>query len=145
MAKAFNGYFTNIGQVQAQDVPASEVDPEFYLWYTDKVFCVNTPSIDIVFNLLRKIDKKKATGLDMIPSKLLKIAASIVAPSLTAIFTKSIVTGIYSTDWKTARVPSMFNKGLKSDVNTVVQFTLSQLSQRFLKKCLWPTLPISKW
>ena len=31
MAKAFNGYFTNIGQVQAQDVPASEVDPEFYL------------------------------------------------------------------------------------------------------------------
>ena len=70
----------------------------------------------------------------MITSKLLKIAASIVAPSLTAIFTKSIVTGIYSTDWKTARVPPMFNKGLKSDVNTVVQFPLSQLSQRFLKK-----------
>ena len=134
MAKAFNGYFTNIGQVQAQDVPASEVDPEFYLWYTDKVFCVKTPSIDIVFNLLRKIDKKKATGLDMIPSELLKIAASIVAPSLTAIFTKSIVTGIYPTDWKTARVTPMFNKGVKSDVNTVVQFPLSQLSQRFLKK-----------
>ena len=134
MAKAFNGYFTNIGQVQAQDVPASEVDPEFYLWYTDKVFCVKTPSIDIVFNLLRKIDKKKATGLDMITSKLLKIAASIVAPSLTAIFTKSIVTGIYPTDWKTARVTPMFNKGVKSDVNTVVQFPLSQLSQRFLKK-----------
>ena len=128
------GHFTNIGQVQAQDVPASEVDPEFYLWYTDKVFCVKTPSIDIVFNLLRKIDKKKATGLDMIPSELLKIAASIVAPSLTAIFTKSIVTGIYPTDWKTARVTPMFNKGVKSDVNTVVQFPLSQLSQRFLKK-----------
>ena len=31
MAKAFNGHFTNIGQVLAQDVPASEVDPEFYL------------------------------------------------------------------------------------------------------------------
>ena len=134
MAKAFNGHFTNIGQVQAQDVPASEVDPDFYLWYTDKVFCVKTPSIDIVFNLLRKIDKKKATGLDMIPSKLLKIAASIVAPSLTAIFTKSIVTGIYPTDWKTARVTPMFNKGVKSDVNTVVQFPLSHLSQRFLKK-----------
>ena len=134
MAKAFNGHFTNIGQVLAQDVPASEVDPEFYLWYTDKVFCVKTPSIDIVFNLLRKIDKKKATGLAMIPSKLLKIAASIVAPSLTAIFTKSIVTGIYPTDWKTARVTPMFNKGVKSDVNTVVQFPLSHLSQRFLKK-----------
>ena len=35
---------------------------------------------------LSKIDETKATGLDRIPSKLLKMAASIVAPSLTSIF-----------------------------------------------------------
>ena len=95
MAEAFNHHFTNIAQVLAQEVPVAKVNPEFYLPYTDKVFCLKTPSPDNVFNLLRKIDEKKATGLDMIPSKLLKMAASIVAPSLTAIFTKSIITGIY--------------------------------------------------
>ena len=103
MAEAFNEHFTNIVQVLAQEVPVAEVNPEFYLSYTDKAFCLNTPSLDVVFNLSRKIDKKKATGLDMIPSKLLKMAASIVAPSLTAIFAKSILTGIYPTEWKTAR------------------------------------------
>ena len=89
MAEAFNEHFTNIAQVLAQEVPAAEVNPEFYLSYTDKAFCLKTPSLDVVFNLLCKIDEKKATGFDMIPSKLLKMAASIVAPSLTAIFTKS--------------------------------------------------------
>ena len=79
----------------AQEVPAAEVNPEFYLSHTDKAFCLKTPSLDVVINLLRNIDEKKATGLDMIPSKLLKMAASIVAPSLTAIFTKSIITGVY--------------------------------------------------
>ena len=108
MAEAFNDHFTNIGQVLAQEVPAAEVNPEFYLSHTDKAFHLKTPSLDVVFNLLRNIDEKKATGLDMIPSKLLKMAASIVTPSLTAIFTKSIITGIYPTEWKMARVTPVF-------------------------------------
>ena len=53
----------------AQEVPAAEVNPEFYLSYTDEAFCLKTPRLDVVFNLLTKIDEKKATGLDMIPSK----------------------------------------------------------------------------
>ncbi|PFX20111.1 hypothetical protein AWC38_SpisGene15445 [Stylophora pistillata] len=103
MAEAFNELFTNIAQVLAQEVPAAEVDPEFYLSYTDKAFCPRTPSLDVVFNLLRKIDEKNATGLHMIPSKLLKMAASIVAFSLTARYTKSIPTAIYPTEWNTTR------------------------------------------
>ena len=43
----------------------------------------------------RKIDEKKATGLDTIPSKSLRMVAGTVAPSFTAIFTKSVITGIY--------------------------------------------------
>ena len=40
MAEAFNDHFTNIAQVLAQEVPAAEVNPEFYLSHTDKVFCL---------------------------------------------------------------------------------------------------------
>ena len=42
MAEAFNEHFTNIAQVLAQEVPAPEVNPEFYLSYTDKAFCLNS-------------------------------------------------------------------------------------------------------
>ena len=108
MAEAFNEHFTNIGQGIAQEVPALEVNPEVYLSYSDKAFCLKTLNLDVVFNLLCKIDKKKATGLDMIPSTLLKMAAGLIAPPLTAIFTKSIITDIYPTEWKTARVTPVF-------------------------------------
>ena len=63
MAEAFNDHFTNIAQVLTQEVPAAEVNPEFYLSCTDKVFCLKTPSLDIVLylsNLSRKIDEKES-------------------------------------------------------------------------------------
>ena len=58
------------------------------------------PTVDTVHKLLRKIDEKKSAGLDNIPNKLLKIAADVVAPPLTAIFTASINTGIFPQEWK---------------------------------------------
>ena len=67
---------------------------------------------DSVLSFLKKIDEKKATGLDRIPSKLLKMAASIIAPSLTFIFSKSILTGIYPNDWKAAKVTPLLNQTL---------------------------------
>ena len=93
IAETINDHFTNVAQVLAQDIPVVDANPESYLEPTDHSFSLQIPSVDIVSNVLSKIDEKKATGLDMIPSKLLKMAASIVAPSLTSIFSKSVLTG----------------------------------------------------
>ena len=117
IAETINDHFTNVAQVLAQDIPVVDVNPESYLKPTDHSFSLQIPSVDIVSNVLSKIDEKKATGLDMIPSKLLKMAASIVAPSLTSIFSESILTGIYPNDRKTAKVTPLFKKGIKSDPN----------------------------
>ena len=96
MAETFNVHLTkNIAKMLARDVPVVEVDAELFLSPSDNSFSLKTPSFDIVLDLLKKIDEKKATGLDKIPSKLLKMTASIFVPSLTDIFTKSILTGIY--------------------------------------------------
>ena len=140
MAETFNDHFTNIGQLLAQEVPAAEVNPEFYLSHTDKAFHLKTPSLDVVFNLLKNIDEKKATGLDMIPSKLLKMAASIVTPSLTAIFTKSIITGIYPTEWKMARVTPVFKKGEKSDLNNYRPISVIPVVSKVFEKIVYDQL-----
>ena len=80
-----------------------------------KRFHSRIPTVGEVRNLLRKLDVRKATGLDKIPCKLLKVAADIVAPSLTKIYKPSIITGIFPSEWKLEGVTSIFKKGKKNN------------------------------
>ena len=98
IAEAFNNHFTNIGQSLAQEIPSSEIDPLAYVNPVDGVFSFQRINVQKVIKLLKAIDVSKATGLDKIPNRLLKIAADVVAPSLTGIFNQSLVTGIFPSD-----------------------------------------------
>ena len=60
---------------------------------------------------MRGLKANKTTGLDKIPPKILELSASIIAPSLTYIFNRSLKTGIYIDDWKGARVTPIFKSG----------------------------------
>ena len=115
ISEAFNNYFSTIGSNLASDIDLTENGPEYYLKPTDSVFSLKTPSIGRVHKLLTKIDEKKSVGLDKIPSKLLKIAADIIAPSLTAILTASINTGIFPNEWKESMVSPVYKSGARND------------------------------
>ena len=67
--------------------------------------------VDSVASTLRILKACKATGLDKIPAKILKLSANIIAPSLTFIFNLSLATGIYIDEWKQARVTPIFKSG----------------------------------
>ena len=107
MAETFNEYFINIGMKmaaesgnQSTDTCNSERDvnpPKEYFHFSDI-------TIDNVFIRLQKLNTSKATGMDGIPAKILKMIASFIAPSLTFIFNLSIRTGTYIDEWKLARV-----------------------------------------
>ena len=64
-AETINGYFSNVVQVLAQDIPVVDVSPESYLEPTESSFSMQTLSVNTVFSFLSKIDEKKATGLDI--------------------------------------------------------------------------------
>ena len=64
---------------------------------------------------MKTIDEKKSSGLDKIPNKLLKIAADVIAPSLTEIYAKSIYTGIFPNEWKETRVSPVYKNGTKHE------------------------------
>ncbi len=74
---------------------------------------MQSSTFETVYKLLSKIDEKKAVGLDNIPNKLLKMAAQVVAPLLTGIFSASIRTGIFQNEWKASRVTPIFISGPK--------------------------------
>ena len=63
---------------------------------TDKTFSLKIPTVETVYNLLKGINEKKAVGMDNIPNTLLKIAAQVVAPSLTGTLTAMLEA---TSDW----------------------------------------------
>ena len=140
IAETINDHFTNIAQVLAQDIPVVYVNPESYLEPTDHSFSLQIQSVDIVSNVLSKTDEKKATGLDMIPSKFLKMAANIIAPSLTKLFSKTILTGIYPNDWKTAKVTPLFKKGIQSDPNNYRPISVIPIISKVFERIVYNQL-----
>ena len=70
--------------------------------------------------MLNGLSSTKATGLDKISSKVLKAAASTIAPSLKYIFNNSIFTCCFPFDWKMARPLPVYNHG--AFLKTIDQF-----------------------
>ena len=67
--------------------------------------------VENVLKTLRQLNISKGSGLDKIPAKMLRIAADIIAPSLTYIFNLPISTGVFVDDWKDARVIPIYKEG----------------------------------
>ena len=80
IAEEFNDHFTNIGPNFASEIPPCDIPPKSYLIPSNTAFSLQNTS-----QLLKKLSAKKATVFDNIPCNLLKLAADIVAPSLTHI------------------------------------------------------------
>ena len=70
---------------------------------------------DQVLSYISALNPSKATGLDGLGPKILKRAASIIAPSITALINKSISTGTFPSQMKCAKVITIFKGGMKSD------------------------------
>ena len=104
IAEVFNDYFVDIG-------------PKLAAEYDDEPSNNNQPIIDSTSQStracfsLKGLKASKATGLDKIPAKILKLSSSIIAPSLTFRFNLSLATGIYIDEWKHARVSPILKSG----------------------------------
>ena len=140
IAETFNSYFSGIGEKLASDIPAPVRDPVFYLKPTDKSFSLKTPSVNTVYQLLTTLDDKKSAGLDNIPNKFLKIAASVfIAPSLTGIFTVSINTGpVY--EWKASRVTPVFKSGTRNNPGNYRPISIIPCVAKIFEKIIFDQL-----
>ena len=95
------------------------------------------PTLSAVYKKLKDINERKAAGLDKIPCKLLKIAAVIVALSLTH---EIISTGIFSTDWKLANVTPIFKKGKKDEMNNYRPISVISVVAKIFEKLIFEQL-----
>ena len=137
MAEAFNCHFANIGHDLARDIPATDTVPESYLISTNATFSFKSCSSNEVRKLLEKLETKKSTGLDNLPPRMLKIAAGVLAPSLAFLFNQSISSGIVPTEWKLARVTSIFKKGKRQDVNNYRPISIIPAVAKVFEKIIY--------
>jgi hypothetical protein len=63
---------------------------------------------------LSKLNDKKATGPDLIPTRVLKEHSDLIAPVLQHLFQQSVDTGRVPADWKMANICAVFKKGDKT-------------------------------
>jgi len=104
------------------------------------MFSLKPPSASTVCRLLNQLDTKKATGLDRIPCKLLKLSSSIVGPSLAYIFKSCINAEIFPNKWKIAKVTPLFKKGSKREPGNYRPISVLPLVSKIFEKIIYGQL-----
>ena len=138
ISEAFNEFFTNIGPKLASEVTNMTINSvETYLENNESIipsFRFMPIPVENVLKTLRQLNISKGAGLDKIPAKMLRIAADIIAPSLTYIFNLSISTGVFVDDWKDARVIPIYKEGDRRNLGNYRPISILPIVSKVFEK-----------
>ena len=112
ISEGFNKFFTDIGRNLANNVALSNCHFEEFIQPSMSEFKLFNPiTVDTVHQLLTSIATNKATGIDQISCKFIKISAPIISATLTYLFNQTIDQCSFPNEWKTARVSPLYKNG----------------------------------
>ena len=138
IVNSFNSFFVNIGEKLAKSIPqlgrSAMEYLQTYMPGVNSEFAFKKISIADVMKLLSELSENKATGLDNYQSKLLKISAGSIAPSLTNIFNRSLSTGQFPSEWKQAKIVTIFKKGSKLDSGNYRPISILPVISKLIEK-----------
>ncbi|CAB4010897.1 Hypothetical predicted protein [Paramuricea clavata] len=90
-----------------------------------------------ILSLLPGLVASKASGIDGISAKILKIAApAIITPSIVSIFNQSIATGIFPSDWRVARVAPIHKTCAKHDMENYRPISVISIIAKIMEKLI---------
>ena len=130
-ADAFNRYFASMFR---PDIPNDHQLPS--TTNTQNVLESISVSTEDVNSVLSTLSTDKATGPDEISARLLKECANEIAPSLTALFNKSLSLGKVPQEWKEANVTPIHKKEDIRDVRNYRPISLLSLVSKLLERVI---------
>ena len=141
LSNEFNNHFATIGSKLASNISTPDSDNYLkYLTNTDKQFQLCPTTRDKVLSLLNKLNKSKATGLDMISARLIRECADLICIPICNIFNQSISQGIFPDDWKCARVTPLFKVGDRNDVNNYRPISVISVVAKMFERIIYDQL-----
>ena len=105
---------------------------------TSSVF-LSLSSSSVVFSHLNKLCRSKATGLDNISAKIIRECANLISVSLCDLFNKSLLSGIFPSNWKCARVTPLFKQGEASDLNNYRPISIISVVAKVFERIMFMT------
>ena len=93
-----------------------------------------------VKRLLQDLDPSKSHGPNKIPSKLLKLMASEIAPSLSLVFAASLHQGVVPQEWKLALVTPLFEKGCRKEPSNYRPISLTCICSKLLEHIIYTSI-----
>ena len=138
-----NGYFANINErlkVSSSNNSQPKNDFQKLKDYIDNLIPRNT-NFKISFmqenepiTTIKKLDSSKATGIDGISAKILKLSADIIAPSLLNIINISIYNGQFPDTLKEAKLLPIHKVGPKSDPSNYRTISILPAISKIIEK-----------
>ena len=149
-ANTFNSFFTSIhanfrtenninSHNEHPDITSIKNQVKMKLEKTSD-FSIPLATESFILKQLQSLKTDKATGLDGLSAKYLKLSAQVIAKPLTAILNQSIQSSSYPNALKKAKVTPIFKKGSKADINNYRPISvlpiINSIFERHISNCL---------
>ena len=120
ITNAFCSYFSNvISKMKENAFPLRNctwIQQLFEPLRTCRTFRFRTVSESVVEKEIRKLKRRKATGLDDIPAFILKDCGHVLKLPLTHIINLSLTTATFPTDWRKSKLVPVYKSGSINDI-----------------------------
>ena len=141
IAEGFNDYFSNIGPDLASKIDTPNLNFQTYIEKAKSEFSAFQPvTVSNVYHLLHGLSSNKATGVDKISSKIIKIAAPAISDSLTYIFNQAITLSLFPHEWKTARVIPLYKNGQRNLPGNYRPISVLPVISKIMERILYDQL-----
>ena len=148
IANGFNYHFTsvakNLSTVNSNpgsannDTNYNSIECDHFHIPNSNTRSVDLPcvSVNFICNEMSKMSSKKATGVDGLSCKLIKLALPAIADSITHIINLSLSTGIFPDRWKEAKVIPLHKAGDLSNTNNYRPISILPVLSKLIEKAV---------
>ena len=141
IAFKLNDFFASISDyINTNDVVTSALDLTKLETYIsskiplDTFFCIPKITVNQVSEFINGLNPAKATGLDGIGPRILKLVSTVLSPSITALINKSIETATFPDQLKMAKLYPIHKGGSKSDPANYRPISILPTISKFFEK-----------